>query len=278
MRHRVGLGTMVDPKISWIERIPILQDYASQLLSIANDIVSFPVRPYDSSDYLGLMIDTFTNKQIEHLKSICLLVEAKQYPDAEIVSRVSIEGMYLLLWAAHGPKDNPGKIRPLKWWSYQFIEEYRKMIKNDVNDIDLKIETAIFEGVKEYSHLFLTKKYKDLLRRGKVKESPDDPYIVRWPSENLEQITEELENLGKISSQFFHYKTVYRGFSQWLHWTPRGIGKVFCWDINNISRNTNNCEFMGVGAIIMGLQSLATSAHLFNDRFKLDFQGKLNDL
>jgi len=35
---------------------------------------------------------------------------------------------------------------------------------------------------------------------------------------------------------------------------------------------------MGIGAMIMGLQSLAESAHLFNDHFKLDFQGKLNEL
>lgn len=156
----IRLGTMVDPKIRWIERIPMLQDYASKLLGIANDIVSSPVRPYDSNDYLGPMIDVFTHKQIEHLKSICLLVEAKQYPDAEIVSRVSIEGMYLLLWSAYGPKDNPGKICPLKWWSYQFIEEYRKMIKNDLNDIDLKTETEIFDGIAEYGYLFLTKKSK----------------------------------------------------------------------------------------------------------------------
>jgi hypothetical protein len=64
---------MVHPKIKYGERIPILLDQASQLLSLANEMVSICSVPYDTNDFIGPILDAFTHKHIDHLRSICIL-------------------------------------------------------------------------------------------------------------------------------------------------------------------------------------------------------------
>jgi hypothetical protein len=270
---------MTDRKMRWGEQIPILQDYASKLLSLAEDVVSTRSGPYEADDgtedFLGAMADIFSHKQIDHLKSICILVDAGQYPDAEIISRSSVEGMYLLLWSVYGPKDNPGKIRPSIWWAYQCIEEYRRLAKCGVDEIDLEKETIIFQYAQKYGHLCLSEKAKGFLKEGKP--LPDDPYIKRWPDKDYSQIVAELKELGQIEPKLLHYEGIYRGFSQWSHWTARGIGRVFSYETDHISHNVAFCEFIGAGAITVGLEALGRSISLLNDHFKLGFQDKITD-
>jgi hypothetical protein len=269
---------MVDPKMKWGERIPALRDYASQLLSLANDVVSARTGPHKVYDFLGTMIDAFTRIQMDHLRSICILIDAGQSQDAEIIGRSSVESMYLLLWSAYGPKDNPGKTRPFYWCAYLYIEEYRQMIKTDVNGVDLETETLIFQRVKEFGHLFLTKDNQKNLRQFGAKELPDDPFITRWPSENRRMIVDELKDLGQIYPTLPHYEGIYRGLSQWSHSTQRSIGRVYCCDKDVLSHNTEYCNFMGARAIEVGFEALSRSLVLFNNHFKLSFGDKINDL
>lgn len=269
---------MTNFKIRWGERIPELLDHADQLLNLANEVISASIKLDAKNDTLGLMIASFTHKQIYHLKSICILVKSGQYKDAEIICRSSVEGMYLLLWSTYGPKDNPGRIRPLCWAAHDGIDEYRRMIESDTEEIDLKTETAIFDAVKEYGYLLRSEKSKKNLRQGKP--LPDFPYIKRWPEDYMDyrEIVKELEDLGLLDPKLNHYDGVYRGFSQWLHWTPGSFKKVFDYDENRISQNLDHCKFVGSGAITLGLYPLATSLNLFNDHFKLNFQNRLIEL
>jgi hypothetical protein len=187
------------------------------------------------------------------------------------------EGMCLLLWLTHGPNDNFEENRPLKWFAYEYIERYRQMNKGNFDEImDLNTKKAILQGVQEYSHLFLTNEAIDLLRQGK--DLPCDPFIKGWPSKKLPAIVEELQNQGLIDQKVKHYEALYGSLSQWLHWTPQGMGSLFCYDGNRISYDADKCKFKGVGAIIIGLQSLANSAFLFNNHFKLNFGDKLAEL
>ena len=113
---------MIAGQITWGGQIPILQDHASRLRSLANDMVSTRIEPDDTTDLLGVMIYMFTQKLIDHLKSICILIDAGQYQDATIIARSSYESMGLLLWSAHGPTGNLRESRPLQWFAYEYID------------------------------------------------------------------------------------------------------------------------------------------------------------
>jgi hypothetical protein len=113
--------------ITWGEEIPTLRVYASQLLSLATYIISTHIEPYDTNDPSGAMIDVFTQKLIDHLESICILVDAGQYQDATIIARSSYESMGILLWSVHDHADSLRESRPFKWFAYEFIDRYHQM-------------------------------------------------------------------------------------------------------------------------------------------------------
>lgn len=257
----------------WGNEIPILQDYASQLINLANEIVSTRSGPFEKDDFIGPILDAFTSKQINHLRSICILIDSEQYQDAEIVGRSSFEGMCLLLWLVNGPKEEN---RALKWFAYEFIEGYRKISYfNEIIDIETK--KVILRGVQEYAHLFLTKKANDLLEQGKVLPN-SDPFVKGWPSKNIPQIVEELKQVDLIDPNIKYYEKLYGCLSQWTHWTSQGIGGAFKYEENRLIHDLSKQRFKGAGSIIFGILSLAKSAYLFNNHFESGFQGKLDDL
>ena len=171
---------MDDIKNTWAERIPLFENYASQLLSLSNGVISTDILPYEKNGFhLGAMIDAFCHKQIDHLKSIRILVKAEQYNDAQIICRASIESLYLLLWSARGPKGQTGEIRPLQWFAFEGIEGYRKILKDTSYEIDFNYETVTFEIVNEYGHLFVTDKARK--KKNKTNQWDEDPFFKNWP-------------------------------------------------------------------------------------------------
>lgn len=246
---------------------------APRLLELANKIISADIAPYAKYGlHLGAMIDAFLHKQIDHFKSIYILVKAGQFQDAEIICRSSVEGFYLLLWSAHGPKDAPGEIRPLKWFAYEGIEGYHNVLKDHSYEVDFEYETAVFNIVNEYGYLFLTRKAKDQKRQNGSWQ--DDPFITGWPDKKIPDIVEELKDLGLLPHDVPYYEG-YRGFSQWLHSSPMAFGYAFTYDDAHLMHNSNNCKFVGARAIVFGFESLAGTLQLFNNHFKLGFQDEL---
>jgi hypothetical protein len=95
----------------------------------------------DVTDHMGFMGLCFMSKQIEHLRSICLLIDGHQYRDANLISRVMIEGTARLYWAGLKQPD-----RPLRWRAYSWVEEFRKsydkeIASTDKAEIDCQLET-----------------------------------------------------------------------------------------------------------------------------------------
>jgi len=264
---------MIDPKR--IEQIPMIREHASRLICLANDIVSSRHGPYQGKDFLGAMADAFMHKQIDNLKSICILVDNGQNPDALIIARSAYENMALLLWAAHGPDTSLRETRPLKWFAYEYIEGYRQIIQNKNRDADIAsgAKTAIYRGVQEYADIFLTNKAEEDLRQGKTLSI--DPFIKGWPSENLSDRVDELKKKGYIDQNAYQ---LYQILSQWLHGTPQGMGMVFRHDGNCFLQDEYTCKYLGGCAIHIGIQSLANTAVLFNNHLRLDFTDRLNEL
>ena len=268
---------MTESTSDWIEKnFPALREFATELLQLSDEIVHACFRLDEINDHLGVMIISFTQGQIDHFKSICVLVDSEQYPDAEIISRACIEGLYILLWSAWGPKDNPGKIRPLHWRVHEYFKEYDQMIKCNVNEIDFETETKIFNQIPINSHKFLTKEAIDSIRQGKA--LPEAPFNSRWPAKNNRDIILELIELDLID-QLPHYQVFYEGQSQWLHWTPRGFRKMLSYDKETgIFHNKDNCLRIGVGSIMIGFQCLFRTLLLFESHFGAGFLDRLSDL
>jgi hypothetical protein len=254
---------------TWGGQIPILQDHAYQLLSLANDIVSTRIEPHDTTDLLGVMIDMFTQKLIDHLKSIRILVDAGQYQDATIIARSSYESMGLLLWSAHGPTGNPRESRPLQWFAYEYIDRYHQMERYHQLGMEPNPETekTIRQGVQEFADLFLTNDASRAIRQGKAPKKRLFKDRIKFGN-----VIDELKEKGLIDPEA-HQR--YAMLSQWPHGTSQGMGMVFCNDGKRVSLDTDTCKSLGADAIIIGIRSLGDTALLFNDHFRLDFRDKL---
>jgi hypothetical protein len=179
---------MINSKL--ISQIPSIKKHASELLFLANDISSSRREPYQMDDYLGAMADAFIHMQIDNLKSICILVENDQNPNALTIARSAHEHMVLLLWAAHGPNIEE---RPRKWFANEYFERYREIVEGKYNDTDIesKVKTDIYQGVQEHADIFLTNKAEDDLRQGKTLSN--DPFIKGLPSNNWARVNELTE-------------------------------------------------------------------------------------
>ena len=95
-----------------------LREDIDQLQSIVASLLE-KAQPDAMGDDMSAMAFCFVNKQMEHIKSICLLADNHQYRDAWAISRMMFEGLALLRWANLDP------IRAEDWKSYWYIGDYR---------------------------------------------------------------------------------------------------------------------------------------------------------
>ncbi len=237
-------------QITWGRKIPELHNYASQLLILANDIVSARSEPCDTTDLFGVMADVFMQKLIDHLKSILVLVDAGQYQDATIIARSSYESMGLVLWSAHGPRNNSRESRPLQWFAYEFIDRYYQMERYRQLGIepDPETERAIRQGVQEYADLFLTKDASNAISKG---ETPKKRLFI--DRIKFGKIINELLEKGLIDREAHQRYTM---LSQWPHGTSQGMGIVFRYDGQRVAIDKETCKSLGADAIIIGIRSL----------------------
>jgi len=254
-----------------IEQIPFIRNHAFQLHRLAKEIATCRSGSYKENDFLGAMTDAFMHKQMAHLKSICILVEANQSPDALIIARSSYESMALLLWAAHSP---PRINRPRQWFLYEIKERYCEWIKGKYKDLDLspEVKKSLTQNVQDYADILLTGKGRKKLLRDKPLEVND--FIIRKLPQ-FQQILEDESLDGKIDRNAY---ALYKLLSKWPHGAPQGIGMVFQHDGKCLSPDGITCKYLGGCALHLGVISLGTTAILFNDHFKLGFDDRLTEL
>jgi hypothetical protein len=224
------------------------------------------------NDFLGAMADSFMHKQIDHLKSICILVDANQNPDALIIARSSFENMALLLWATYGPsREN----RPRQWFLNEIKESYCKMIKGEYGytNLDPIVETAILQDIQDYSDVLLSKAARKKLNDGNAKSFEPNSFIIA-SIPPIKSIFDELNKEGRIDQKAY---PLYKVLSQWHHGTPQGMKMIFHHDGNSFLHDESTDKYLGGCAIMFGLQSLGNTAVVFNDHFKLDFHDQLEE-
>lgn len=244
--------------------LPKLREFANQLILIVNDMLQKAI-PYNETDHLAFMSLCFVSKQVDHLKSICLLVDAGQHKDAVLIARSMIEGMYLLLWAAQN-----FVTRPLLWRSYAYVEDLRLMNKKEQmgEKIVPSEKTALLTQLKKYGPQFYTKEAQK--SQSDNRPLPDKPYRKTWSGKTVADISKEVK--GQLL-----YEEIYKEMSTWIHWSPRGIG-------TSIRRGSQEVLYvreasdMAAMSLASGFQSLLEATTLADAHLTLGYADRLATL
>lgn len=247
------------------QELPEFMHFATELIQYIEKFTTQKIR-YKSDDHLAYMALSFVSKQLEHLKSIRLLVEAGHGRDAALISRSMSEGLSYLLWAASEPSK-----RPLRWRKFINIEIFRSMIDRETRGevIAPEIRANVLSTLSAMGNEFYREDAKKALQKGN--KLPDDPYIYNWYDPlKIKTIFSAVEGLSL-------YKGPYKKTSQWIHWSPLGLSLAIEKSAS-LSTYSGNSPEDSIGALAAGFQALYESFKLLNDHLKLGHDKFIDDI
>lgn len=209
---------------------------------------------------MGLMSFCFLNKKMEHIKSVCILVDSQQYRDAWLISRTMFEGVAFLYWAKEDPS------RAYNWRSYILVEEFKRLYGKPEylarrEEFEYKLQT--------YCKQFLRKKS---INKSQSQITPNDYYNSWYLDKNNEPIsitniirsTEIMPNV-KLEPLFLLSYSLPSG---WIHWSPQFIGDALRFEYDCLDY-CNNSMYLGQLAYMDGFNWLLLSAMVFDELFCL---------
>jgi hypothetical protein len=242
-----------------------LHGYANRLSELVETMlhrVKFDF--YD--DHMGFMAFCILNKQLEHLKSICILVDNNQYRDTQLITRTMIEGLALLYWASQD------SARPLRWRAYPWVEEFRRLYGKA---IDPSYKEEMENMLRTVCAHFLKPKAKG---KPQTEITPGD-YVkgCRWEMADgkiqpvkIRRVFEDA-NIGSLYNDF------YSDTSNWVHWNAIAIGEALQRTGETVAYSKKT-KYLGAIAYVSGFMVLFQSAMFLNDYFNIGSTKDLSDL
>jgi hypothetical protein len=210
---------------------------------------------------MGLMSFCFLNKQKEHTRSICILVDNQQYRDAWLISRTMFEGTALLLWATEDIS------RAYDWKSYHIVEKFKRLYGQPEyltrkEEVECNLQTYCRKFLKEKSK---TKPQSQII--------PND-YYDSWHLDKREapiSITKIIRSAEitpgvKLEPLF---RVNYSLPSGWIHWSPLFIGDALKFEHDCLDY-CRNSMYLGQLAYMNGFNSLLLTAMVFDEVFNLE--------
>jgi hypothetical protein len=245
---------------------PILHKYAGAFFALVEPVFSKNIK-LSESDHFGFMALCFIHKQIEHARSLGILIDAKQYPDSVILARVMLEGLIYILWARLEKND-----RPLSWRSFALICDFETLLqaKERGEKVDEEIEKDLQERLATEAQRFLTKGAK----KNGIEKFPN-PYQRSWNLDKNGKRVELFEMVTEIGDPLL--KKLYDDLSQLGHWTVRGIGPLLKRSNSGIKIAFESNE-NAAQACAVCIQSLGGTAKAAAEHFKLDIEPKIDQL
>jgi hypothetical protein len=244
--------------------IPGLRKRLSQLLDLVMEILREPLETSEENHF-KLMGLCFLSRQVEHTKTVLLLVENNREIDAQLICRSMIEGLAQLLWTARDPQS-----RALRWRSFVFIEMWRQnqQLKETSESDDENLSLTVQQGLGRYGDLHFRK--KAIKRKINNKQLPKDPFHYYWHGDSFPSIFKEIEGLDI-------YRQIYQPFAAWHHWSPASFGKVVAKDNLNIVFSYGSLASSAT-ILACSFQCLHHSAVVVNHHLKLNFGSRLGDM
>lgn len=246
--------------------LPILHKYAGAFFQLIEPQFSRTIK-VSESDHFGFMALCFTHKQIEHARSLGILIDARQYSDAAILARVMLEGLIYILWARLDKND-----RSLAWRSFALVSDYETLLKakNRGEHVDEITEANLHERLSEEAKRFRT---KNAIKQGA--ENLQNPYQRNWNVDKDGRRIELSEMVSEIGDPFL--KELYDDLSQLGHWTVRGIGPLLRRSENGIKIDFNS-SVSAAQACAACIQSLGATSKAAAEHFSLPLAPKIDEL
>jgi hypothetical protein len=238
------------------QNIQDILDLGNRCASVTSAIIKDA--QFAEGDSYAFMVLCFTNRQLDHWKSLRKLVPSR---DCLLVARAMFEGLLLLQWAKTGN-------RAERWHSFAAIADWREVRLRDALGLKVSDEDRRQINLRAQKHgrTFYTKAARKAVGAGKP--LPSDPYEKRWhASTTIRQILEQQQSLHT-------YELVYERFSDWVHWGIAGIGRILERDKEVIQYRPVR-ELDVEHALQVAFLSMMGCAHLANEKLN---RGKEADL
>jgi hypothetical protein len=254
---------MADRKEKAKKELPILTKFTDELLGLTDDILRSPIK-FKDDDNLKLLVLFFVSKQYEHMKSVKALVKAELGKDACLIARSMLEGMCLLFWANNEPK------RAKLWREYAAVEDYKTLLilEEEGSSIDAIERSNIINRVKIYGPKFYNKNAIECTNKGK--KLPRNPYRDKWYGTTVREIFKD------VQAEVLH-KTIYRGSSQWIHWSVGGFDNIRKIGDDRINYS-NDYIADSATALAASFEALVESVKVVELNFNLGYESKIEDL
>ncbi|WP_141699107.1 DUF5677 domain-containing protein [Candidatus Thiosymbion oneisti] len=249
------------------EELPILLHHAKQLFEYCDEALSDTIKMKES-DHFGFMILCFVFTQFEHFRSVITLIEAGSFSDSTAISRMMLEGMAILHWV----KNNSPEEKALLWRGFALVTDYKTIqeMKKKGENYDPSYEDELLARIEELGSPYLTKK-----ARNTGIDSVSDPFQDTWLiTESGQKITRG-EIFREAGGDDLY--SLYSDFSQWAHWTPKGLG-------HSIKRRPEGVTFdaqsfnSAAQACSVATHSMGHVMNILDEHFKLALESSLEQL
>ena len=257
---------MPDKPLDLDKELVGLNSCANKLAEIVIDML--PQAKFGEYDHLKFMGATFVCKQLEHLKSILILVDAGQYNDAWSIARVMVEGLAILQWANTEPSKHP-----LNWRAYVWVDQFKMLYGTPEYD---KHKAEIDEALDKQCRQYLKAESKDKPQKDII---PDD-YLTGWRREDDENgkfINKRVINIFKDVGLENIHEGIYSPASGWIHWDSMSMAKCIERSPEGAIKWTVDLKYLGAAALSSGIHALYASAMILDGNFDLGFASKLTE-
>lgn len=252
-----------------LTKLEILSNDCDILLELVLSFVN-KGNKIDPDDHFAFMAFCFLSKQIEHMRSMRILLNSEQYSDTMIIARIMVEGLAILTYALNNSDQNI----ELKWRSFPVILDYRLLLDMKKNGLEVsnEEENDIFEELNKLGDLFLKHKNKSFT---KYELLLSDPYTSTWSINNQGKQIKKSQFSKNLSEDLLE---IYTELSGWVHWDVKKMAHTIKWDNSySLKMNANYIDDtkFSLGA---GFLSLYGIIEMINYHLKLDLNGVLNEV
>lgn len=158
---------------------------------------------FDVDDSFGLMLLCYNSRFTEHATAV---LQLQLHPDAELVARSALEGIWQLKWTSQDTA-----VRAHRWRSFAPIRDWRVLQRQRAagEAIAPRLERAVADGMAVHGALHTRAKAKRIASSGGA--VPGDPYETRWHGMTAKQLADAV---GAEEE----YAVIYSDFSERHHW------------------------------------------------------------
>ena len=191
-----------------LRAIPAIRTKLTELRALASESVA-NVR-FSQDDHFAFMGVLFHAKQLEHADGVLRLGD---HPDASLIARSMMEGLWQLKWAAQAPSE-----RAEQWRAFSIIYDWRilqEKIATNSPELTDERKRRIEGRLDEVHDTFITRSALKLAGKGEA--PPSDPYQRTWSGQTARSLAEATGGIAL-------YTGPYSTFSDRHHWSPAGLG------------------------------------------------------